>query len=163
MEKVLLVIYGEGGHRTEMHRLLTLMNAAAVDLKIVSMGAQSLDANTLGGLELAHYPVRDIRSKHSRVKNLLLLPIVFSAFLMLFKIIRRYRVIGVISTGPGLAIIPMLSLRLMGVKGVYIETFSRFHSRSFSGRVMSKLADRFLVQNSELQSLYPNSEYSGRL
>lgn len=163
MAQVLLVIYGEGGHRAEMLRLLTHLNAVAVDLNIVSLGTQSLEENALGGVEIAHYPARDIRSKHSRFKNLLSLPILFGALLDVLKITHNYRVIGVISTGPGLAIIPMIMLRLMGVKAMYIETFCRFHSRSFSGRVMYRLANRFLVQNSELQSLYPRSEYSGRL
>jgi UDP-N-acetylglucosamine:LPS N-acetylglucosamine transferase len=70
---------------------------------------------------------------------------------------------GVISTGPGLSVVPMLVLRLLGVKIIFVETYCRFNTRSMTGRLMSKIAHRFLVQNKDQLVLYPNAEYCGRL
>lgn len=156
--QILLLIYGEGGHRTEMHRLLAELQTASQDLKVVSLGPKPLSIDVL-----AHYTARDIRRKNSRFNGLLLSSALMSALGSVIKITNRYDVVGAISTGPGLSIAPMLLLRLLGVKVVFIETFCRFQSRSFTGRVMSKLAHRFLIQNKDLQTLYPDAEYSGRL
>jgi UDP-N-acetylglucosamine:LPS N-acetylglucosamine transferase len=156
--EVLLVIYGDGGHRIEMLRLLLTLKAEAADLKVVSLGVQDLD-----GHELSHYTAKNIRSKHKTFENLILLPNLFAAALNVGRIIWRYRVTGVISTGAGLCILPMLLLRILGINTIFIETFCRFQSRSFTGLVMSKVAHRFLIQNKELQSLYPHAEYCGRL
>ena len=167
-KEVLLVIYGEGGHRTEMQRLLASLEAAAVDLKVVSLGVEPL-SDQESEQALAHYPIRDIRRKHvqskfQRLKGLLLFPVLLiTALLTVVKISRRYQITGAISTGPGLSIVPMLLLRLMGIKCVFVETFCRFNSRSLTGQVMSKIAHRFLIQNKELQILYSDAEYSGRL
>ena len=84
------------------------------------------------------------------------------SFLML-KLLSRYKVNGAVSTGPGIALIPFFILKLLGKKTIFIETFCRFYTRSFTGKIMYKLAGRFLVQNKELKTLYPDSEYCGRL
>jgi beta-1,4-N-acetylglucosaminyltransferase len=155
---VLLVIYGAGGHKSEMRRLLQYLNDVSSP-EIVSLGSGPLLCN-----ELAHYEISDVRSKKSRLKSLLLfLPIVLMTLLKVVDIVRRYRVVGVISTGPGLCIMPMLLLRSIGIKTVFLETFCRFESRSMTGRIMYKIAHRFLIQNRQLQALYPDAQYSGRL
>jgi UDP-N-acetylglucosamine:LPS N-acetylglucosamine transferase len=87
----------------------------------------------------------------------------FGLVMNVLRICRRYKVSGVISTGPGLCIIPMLLMRLMGYKTVFVETFCRFNSRSMTGRVMYKIAHRFLIQNKQLQALYPDADYCGRI
>jgi len=157
-KKVLLVIYGEGGHRTEMLRLVSYLTATSPNFKVVSMGAE-----VIGSHVLEHFSVKDVRNKHSRLNILLLFYLSISALYTAIKISRKYRISSVISTGPGLCILPMLILRLVGAKIVFIETFCRFSSRSLSGMAMSKIAHRFYIQNEELQCLYPNAKYSGRL
>ncbi len=157
-QTVILVIYGAGGHKTEMQRLvsqLTVSNPVA----LVSLGS-----GVLNNPALAHYQAYDVRDKHSRLRSLLkLFPAVLKTLFDVLTISRRYKVAGVLSTGPGLCILPMLLFRVVGVKTVFLETFCRFESRSFTGRIMYRIAHRFLIQNRELQSLYPNAEYSGRL
>ena len=83
--------------------------------------------------------------------------------IQLRKIRQRYNVIGVVSTGPGIAIFPFLFFKCLGVKTLFLETFCRFETKSHTGRMMYWIADRFLVQNIELLKLYPKAEYCGRL
>ena len=158
---MLLVIFGAGGHRTEMHQLLDYFGKAnsKTPTPLISIGPSPLDCCVV-----AHYRSIDVRDKHSRFKSLLLvLPSVLKQVVTTLKILRAHKVSGVISTGPGLCIIPMVIMRLFGVKTVFVETYCRFNSRSFTGRVMSKLAHRFLVQNKQQLDLYPGAEYCGQV
>lgn len=161
-QTVLLVVYGEGGHYTEMGLLLKQFgqsDISPVPLNIVSLGVGKLKQPVV-----AHYPAGDIRNKYSRIKSLLnIIPVMFGLLYSTIKITRRYKLNGVMATGPGICILPMVVLRLMGVKTVYIETWCRFNTRSLTGRVMSKIAHRFLVQDKQLLALYPNAEYCGRI
>ncbi|NQZ08442.1 MAG: hypothetical protein HRT35_14910 [Algicola sp.] len=158
---VLLVIYGGGGHRTEMQLLLDYLVKAnsKTPVPLISIGPSKLDCCVV-----AHYQMTDVRDKHSRFKSLfLMLPSVLNQLITTVKILRAHKVSGVISTGPGLCVIPMVIMRLFGVNTVFVETYCRFNSRSFTGRVMSKLAHRFLVQNKQQLALYPGAEYCGRV
>ena len=156
-QPILLLIYGAGGHKTEMTRLLNYLKLLPA-MSVVSLGDGPLKN------ELAHYRAQDVRSKVSRWRSVcLIVPTLLSTLTNLIAIQRRYKVVGVVSTGPGICILPMLFFRLCGVKTVFLETFCRFQTRSFTGRIMYKIAHRFLIQNRELQSLYPDAEYSGRL
>lgn len=161
MSQPLLLIYGQGGHCREMSLLLDYLSVEPFE--VVTIGPQSLifpDAV----VHLAHYRGDDVRDKHSRLMTLLLLvPTNLRLLFNTWRVFRRFNLAGVVSTGPGLAILPMLLLRLLGVKTVFIETNCRFTSRSMTGRVMSKIAHRFLVQNKQLLALYPDAQYCGRL
>jgi len=46
---------------------------------------------------------------------------------------------------------------------VHVETWSRFETRSWTGRVMYRIADRFYVQNREQKRHYPHSIFGGLL
>ncbi len=156
---VLLAIYGDGGHRAEMTALIQALQQRSNHFSLVTLGDGMLSLPVL-----EHVQCADIRSKHRRVRNLLMtLPLMLVLAFKVWQLSRRYAFVGAISTGPGLAVTPMLVCRLLGIKTVFIETYSRFHSRSMTGRILSRIAQRFLVQNQSLQALYPNAEYCGRL
>jgi len=125
---------------------------------VISLGVQKLNDG-----EIAHYPAHNIRSKNSLLESFVIWISFIPTLLNTIKIYCSYNISGVISTGPGLCIAPMLFLRCMGIKIIFIETFCRFKHRSFTGLVMSKFANRFLIQNKELHPIYPNAEYCGRL
>lgn len=157
----LLLIYGQGGHRKEMSLLVEKL--AREGLKVITLGPQGLILPD-GVIHVAHFDGSDIRDKHSRLATMLaVIPNNFRLVFNTLSIYRRFQLAGAISTGPGLAILPMLILRFLRVKTVFVETYCRFTSRSISGRVMSILAHRFLVQNKSQLDLYENAEYCGRL
>jgi UDP-N-acetylglucosamine:LPS N-acetylglucosamine transferase len=155
---VLLAIYGQGGHRAEMRKLIQHLREGNSKLKVVTLGNGEIED------VVAHFAAKDIRDKHNRIVTLLLfLPVLLSTLLNIIRICRHYNINGVLSTGPGLCILPMLMMRLMGYKTVFVETYCRFNSLSMTGRVMYKIAHRFLIQNKQLQTLYPNGQYCGRV
>jgi len=71
--------------------------------------------------------------------------------------------VSIISTGPGISILPTLISKLFGAKIIHVETWSRFYSRSLTGKLMYIFSNKFYVQNKSLLSLYPKAIYSGRL
>ena len=68
-----------------------------------------------------------------------------------------------ISTGPGIAIIPAIAMRAKGGVVIHVETWSRFTTKSATGRLMYLLAQHFLIQNTSLTRHYPTAIYAGRL
>ena len=68
-----------------------------------------------------------------------------------------------LSTGAGVAV-PFAWLgRLRGVKVVYIESFTRIHSPSLSGRLVAPVANRVYAQWPELASAFRKARYAGNV
>ncbi|RXF02876.1 MULTISPECIES: PssD/Cps14F family polysaccharide biosynthesis glycosyltransferase [unclassified Pseudoalteromonas] len=155
-QKVVILAYGEGGHKKEMS--LLFQHLIDSNLTFISLGPSALHQ----GVE--HYTLGDVRHKQNRIKSIgMAMYGAMKAIVTTLKVCRQYRVSGIISTGPGIAILPSLLLRLQGKKVVFIETFCRFYTRSFTGKLMSKLSNEFWVQNKEQLRLYKNARYCGRL
>ena len=70
-------------------------------------------------------------------------------------ILLRTRPDAVITTGPALAVPIGLVARLSRVQLIFIETGSRIHRLSATGRIMRHLADLFFVQWEELLPVAP--------
>jgi hypothetical protein len=69
----------------------------------------------------------------------------------------------IVSTGPGIAIIPAIIFRLFKKLVIHVETWSRFYSKSLTGMIMYPVSDIFIIQNIELQCFYKRAIYAGRL
>lgn len=63
-----------------------------------------------------------------------------------WRTVRRYRPTAILSTGAGLAVPFFIVGRLHHVRLVYVESFTRIHKLSVSGRAVYPLADAFFVQ-----------------
>jgi len=155
-QKVTLLIYGEGGHKQEMKLLYERISKSS--LVFTTMGPSALAP------EVMHCKLGDVRHKQNRLKSIFMAVMgAINSCVSTLRLCYKYEVVGLISTGPGIAIIPSLILRLFGKKVIFIETFCRFYSRSITGRIMSKLSSEFWVQNKEQEKLYKNSKFCGRL
>lgn len=154
----ILFCYGEGGHAAQMNRLAPKLVEDLESYNIVSLS----DINKKPTWSNVHYTTGELRGKYS---NLALLTNLGPLYILksLVRINWAHRVKVVITTGPGIGILSSLFFKLKGVKIIHIETWSRFTSKSFTGRVMYKIADKFYVQNKELKHLYPKAVYSGKL
>ena len=115
--------------------------------------------------ELINFEIPELRNKHSRIESLIKLPIFIKNFLSIMTIINKtYNVKIIISTGPGIIIPISLYFKFKkNIQIVFLETWSRFETKSFTGRFMYKIADKFYIQNKSLKKLYPNSIYGGLL
>ena len=159
--RAILLIYGEGGHRAQMKSLYGHLKPGLERRGLHVVGiCENNDA--LDGFP--SFSQGGVRDKHSRLKSLITLPssLLRSAALVV-RIVVRYRIVGVISTGPGIAVVSSILLQLLGARIVFLESWSRFETTSMTGKVMYHLADRFYVQNLSLRQYYPKAHFGGLL
>ena len=158
---VILLVYGEGGHHAQMNRLLQKMmkNKRCSEISFIGLCE---NGKTIYAIE--NFSLPPIRDKYSFVSTIVGLPGVFWHYFRTLKAINNnYHVCGVISTGPGISILPSIYFKLRSRCIIFIETWSRFDTQSMTGRVMYQLADRFYVQNQEQLKFYPKALYGGLL
>ncbi len=162
-KKVVLFVNGAGGHATEMKSLLNYLSTDLGNYKydaLINLGSP-VDSS------LCHFNfyLPDIRHKNSNFITLLsALPIFIYTLLLLCFLFFKYNVVSVISTGPGVCIIPSLFFKkLSRSKIIYFESNCHFYEKSLTGKLMCKISDLFVIQNKELSSVYPAGVYLGRL
>jgi UDP-N-acetylglucosamine:LPS N-acetylglucosamine transferase len=80
------------------------------------------------------------------------------------RILWKERPDAILSTGAG-PVVPfaIVGRFLFGTKIIFIETFTRSHSPSLTGRIMHRLAHRFYYQWDSLREVYPSGIYGGSL
>jgi UDP-N-acetylglucosamine:LPS N-acetylglucosamine transferase len=115
-------------------------------------------------LMVENFEQAPLRNKYFSLTNLLKIPRNYYHFICcFFKIRKKYKVQALISTGPGLAIPFSLLFKIVKAKIIFIETWSRFETQSYAGKVMYRLADKFYIQNKSQAKFYPKATYSGLL
>ena len=110
------------------------------------------DARTLLAEEdvrWAHYPT------NRNAKNL------FKNLWLAWRVLRKDRPDFIISTGAGVAVPFLWVGRLMGIQTVFIESLTRIHGLSLSGRLVYPAVNQFFVQWPELRQRYPRATYRG--
>jgi len=162
-KKAILLIYGEGGHKSQMERLYNLLVENNKKGNIIFIGICE-NNKCIEELE-KNFSVEPLRDKYENYMSFLLkFPIRIKNYIKVIKtILKNYEIIGVISTGPGIAIPFSLFFKILGKKIIFIETWSRFNTASFTGKIMYKIADKFYIQNKELKQFYPKAIYGGLL
>lgn len=91
------------------------------------------------------------------------------AFVHSALVVLRVRPDVVLCNGPGTCVpivVAAYMLRFCGwrhVRVVFVESFCRVQTLSLSGRLLYRLADRFIVQWPQLLRRYPRAEYVGLL
>lgn len=90
-----------------------------------------------------------------------------SAYALLFvecrRIWKKYRPAVIVSTGSNIAVPLFLYGKLRGSKLVFIETRAKVYSKTTTGTIVGKIADKIFVQWPEMKKLYPKAEYCGTL
>ena len=74
------------------------------------------------------------------------LPNLFRNLRLAWTIVRRYKPDVILSTGAALAVPFFLVGRVLGVRLVYVESFTRVHRPALTGRLVYPLTDVFFVQ-----------------
>jgi UDP-N-acetylglucosamine:LPS N-acetylglucosamine transferase len=77
------------------------------------------------------------------------------------RLVHRFHPRAIVSTGAGVAVPFCYIGRLFGARIVYVESFSRIHEPSLTGRLVHPVAHRFFVQWPELRPRYRKAEYRG--
>lgn len=161
MNKQILLVYGSGGHNEQMKRLYNKLLVKNNNLEFISI----CDNDVKNKLTTKVYTITSVTDKFSYINLALKLPLkIISIVKVLNQIKNENEIDYIISSGPGIAIIVSLFFKFFTkTKIIHIETWSRFYSKSLTGRFMYYIANDFFVQNQELLKLYPNAKYKGRL
>lgn len=81
-----------------------------------------------------------------------------------YRILRRERPTVILSAGAG-PVVPfaIIGNLFFGTYVIYIETITRIHSPSLTGRLMRYLAHRVFFQWEPLAAFFPRGEYGGQV
>ncbi len=121
-----------GGHLTE---LMQIKNATR-NYETFFITVKRKDTEELSAKEKVYFVEDTGRSPVGLVKNIL----------QSAKIMLKEKPDVIITTGAGAAIPSSIIGKFLGAKLVYIESYCRAKSKSWSGNILYPLADVFLVQ-----------------
>ncbi len=141
------MVSSSGGHLTEVRTLLPVFREH--EHFYVLNEAIPLPADMQG---------RTFFIRHSE-RDWLTLVNVFEAM----AILRRERPDVLLSTGAGPIVPFALAAKLFRIPVVFIETMTRIHEPSLTGKLMYRLADRFFYQWPTLAKFFPRGTYGGPL
>mmetsp|Transcript_12390 Transcript_12390/g.18581 ORF Transcript_12390/g.18581 Transcript_12390/m.18581 type:complete len:217 (+) Transcript_12390:93-743(+) len=167
-----MVVLGSGGHTSEMMKMIQ-----NIDLEIYSpllyIIAES-DLTSFDRIPKSHVPYIKItkipRSREVGQKWISTFFTTVYATIISCRVIISFRPELLLVNGPGTCL-PLCfwvyMLKIVGWKKkskiIFVESFCRVETLSFTGKLIYPFADRFLVQWPELVEKYPKSEYIGQL
>lgn len=154
-----LVVLGDGGHTTEVLRLVELMGSA-YDYHYVAAKQDVLSAQRIA------IPGPLFRICRPRGKGEPWWRALWHFMLSLAQalvVCLRARPRAVLGSGPSIMVPVALATRLLGGKVIFVETGSRVTGLSLTGRIMLRVAHLFFVQWEPLQQRHPGAVFAGRL
>ena len=156
--KNILLLYGCGGHAEQASRLSTLLSSRFDFVNIFTI----TDLGTIKKWSNNHLEIGELRDKRMGILPSSMI-YYFCSTLILLKFIKKNNIDLVFSLGPGVSVLPSLLARLLVIRVIHIESWSRFYSVSLTGKVMRFIANDFWFQNIELSSFYKYGKFVGRL
>lgn len=156
----LIIVFGSGGHTTQMVRLTELLHHS-YDFEYVINDDDNKSSKKIkyfGDVHIIPRPRRIYDNSLVRSVYLTLRSIVKS-----LGIVMNSKAIGIVSAGPGLAVPLFIWALIFGKKRIFIETWSRVLTKSTTGQICYYLSDLFFVQWPTLTKAYPKAIYAGRL
>ena len=155
----ILVVLGEGGHTTELLKLVDLLDDQHQYHYVVSE-EDNLSIAKISKQGPIHRLWRP-RGKKTRLPIALLRTVGVGVQSLL--VLLRVRPKAILSTGPAIAVPISLLGKLLRIRIIFVETGSRVTSLSLTGRIMYNIADLFFVQWPQLKEKWPRARYEGRL
>ncbi len=159
MTNRLVLVLGEGGHTKEMLRLAELLGDSW-SYSYVLVKDDEVSASKIVRRGPIYRVIRPRDKQHHAVRDALKTLLCAAQSLV---ILLRARPAAVISTGPSVAVPVCAVAKLLRIKVIFVETGSRIHALSTTGRMLYRFADLFLVQWEELLAACPRAIYAGRL
>jgi len=153
----ILAILGKGGHTTQMLKLLREMPKDFEYSYVICYEDPISEKKVDGTVYKVNMPSREGDSNF--MKSVRTLRTIIQAATALIKDNPHV----VVSAGPGVGTIFSYIGKLLGKKVIFIESWARVYSKSDSGKLVYPIADLFFVQWKEMEKVYPNAIYAGRL
>ena len=160
--KPILLIAGEGGHLEQARRFFELNKQLDNTNFLIVTDEQMKNVN------LTCEVVRKNNiSSYTKQRSAINLVIFFFYFILefisaLFLII-KVRPSGVVAFGPIFCLPYIVWARILGLKTVYIETWSKFYEPSITAKICQKLVHRIYIQNTSLKERLSKGIYGGKL
>lgn len=154
-----MAVLGEGGHTTEIIRLIELLGPVYDYSYLITQRDQTSE----GRIKIAGPVYRATLPRTKDPKLLTTLKLLLLCSVQELLVLLRVRPKAILSVGAGVAVPISVFARLLGVKIIHVESAARVHSLSLSGKIMYRIADLFFVQWEPLLTKYPRSLYAGRL
>jgi beta-1,4-N-acetylglucosaminyltransferase len=145
-----VLVCSSGGHLQQMLALQPVWD----EYSHVWVTFDKSDARSLLGDErvvFAHSPT------NRNVKNLL------RNLVLAWRTLRAVRPRVLLTTGAGVAVPFAWIGRLLGVRIVYVESFTRIEGPSLTGRLVAPIAHRTYVQWPEMEQALPKARYAGNV
>ena len=171
-----MVIFGSGGHTSEMLHLirdvspgqLTPLHFVTAHSDVTSL--QKIRAFGLSYIDDVHW-VSIHRSREVKQSWLSTVGTTAFALLQSLRLVFILRPQMIICNGPGTcvpiclaaAILRFASLQLYSPRIVFVESYCRVETLSMTGKILYKIADKFIVQWPQLLTMYPDARYIGKI
>ena len=154
------VVLGRGGHTAQTFALVDLLGPDFDYLYMVSMFDRLTPKKIRIPGRVVSVPAPRLLPQDSRILSAArtLMTLIMS---FIYFTIFRPRV--VLSCGTGLTVPVFYAARFLRIKTVFIESLSRVHSLSITGRLLLGKTDLFLVQWERLSQRIPVATYGGQL
>jgi len=163
-EKIICLAFGKGGHQEQMQRLIIMLAPMLPENITFVIITDSTKRLIVSNTVVAEYKYSEARDKYSLTKSLIKLPyLLFRQLYDMLKISINYDILGIITTGPGVAIVPACYCKALGKKVIAFESWSRFEHASLTGKILHKFSDIFFIQNKSLKEVYKECVYKGKL
>ncbi len=159
MSKTLLLVLGEGGHSQEMLRLVELLGPE-YGYCYVLVDGDKVSAAKIVRTGPAYRVIRPRDKTHNLVFDTLKAVL---CGLQALVILLRCRPDAIVTSGPSVAVPVCVVAKLMRRRVIFVETGSRIHALSITGRIIYNFADLFFVQWPQLLPRYPRAIYAGRI
>ncbi|MCB0272756.1 MAG: hypothetical protein KDD46_07060 [Bdellovibrionales bacterium] len=152
------MVTGSGGHAKQCLLLLDQIKHRA-NFHVMLEKNDPLSAKTFANYPL-HYTIA-FRGK----KEFFLITFfrILMCTLQSFIVFIKVHPDCILSTGPGIAIPISYIAKIFGKKVIFIESWSRVHTKSLSGKLLYPIANAFFIQWPSLITQYPRALDAGRL
>lgn len=170
LNNIVMFACNEGGHFSQMMALNTLFNEYECVLVTDNVHANQDTVVAIKNIKYIEYAMsiakKRRKMKEDRVKKTGRLQYLISYLSLLFecqKIWNKYKPKVIISTGSNIAVGLFIYGWIKGSKLIFIETRAKVYSKTITGKIVGKFANKIFVQWPDMIKVYPNAEYCGTL
>lgn len=170
LNNIVFFASNEGGHFSQLLALHSLFNKYETVI-VTDNERANKEIPALKDVKSIEFALGDVnmrkKLKNSKKKNITRLdyiPGYIELFKDCFKICRKHRPKVIISTGSDIAVPLFLWGKIHGAKNVFIETRAKVYGKTVTGKLVTPIVDKIIVQWPEMLEVYKGkAEYYGTL
>lgn len=159
---IILLIAGEGGH-LEQARRFNQMHKDMSDAKFIIITDEKNETIKLDCEVVRMKNISAITKKRSIVNVFLFSIILFFESIKVLHLLLKIKPKGLIAFGPLMCFPFIIIAKLLRIKCVFIETWSKFFEPTLTVKYCKFLVDRVYFQNKTLNKKLPKAIYGGKL